>query len=151
MPLSALGAVKKGQAFPDLSEFAIEGTVPPFKGKIAFIDIWASWCGPCKKAMPIFAELHETYKEKGLVIIGVSVDEDKADMDAYLKRSPVPFAIVRDPKSKLARKLGVGGIPTTYVVAPNGKIRAIHEGFGGESSRKKYIADIEALLGDVVS
>jgi thiol-disulfide isomerase/thioredoxin len=142
----AAGTPKPGDTFPDLAGFQFEGALPELKGKVVIVDLWASWCGPCKKAMPVLKDLHEKYGAKGVVVVGVSLDETKADMDAYLKKNPMPFTIVRDPKGKLAEKLGVGGIPTSFVLAPDGKVKSVHEGFEGEATRKKYVQEIEALL-----
>lgn len=143
LPAAAAGSPKVGDKFPNLADFQLEGALPDLKGKVVIVDLWASWCGPCKKVMPILAELHKELGDQ-VVIIGVSLDETKADMDAYLKKAPVPFTIVRDPKSKLADTLGVNGIPTSFVVRPDGRIAAIHEGFEGAGMKKKYAADVEA-------
>ncbi|MFM7103429.1 MAG: TlpA family protein disulfide reductase [Verrucomicrobiota bacterium] len=143
VPAFAAGAPKVGDKFPNLADFQLEGTLPDLKGKVVVVDLWASWCGPCKKVMPILAELHKELGDQ-VVILGVSLDETKADMDAYLRKAPVPFAVVRDPKSKLAEALAVNGIPTSFVLRPDGRIAAIHEGFEGAGMRKKYAAEIEA-------
>ena len=146
LPLAAAAGPKVGDPFPKLSEFKLEGSLPILQGKLVIIDFWASWCGPCKRAMPVLRELHEEYADKGVVILGVNLDEEKADMDAYLKKTPMPFPMVRDPKGRLAGKLDVSGIPTSYVVGPDGRIRAIHEGFGWDATRREYVEEIEAFL-----
>ena len=139
------GELKKGDAFPDLKQFTLEGTVPDTKGKVIIVDFWASWCGPCKRAMPVLRELHQTYKEKGVVIIGVSLDESKSDMDAYLKKNPMPFSILRDPKGKLGEKAGVEGIPSTFIIGPDGKVLEAHSGFSN-SMKKDFSKTLDAAL-----
>ena len=141
-----LAAVKPGDAFPNFSQFGLEGTLPDLSGKVVLVDLWASWCGPCKKAFPVLKELHEKFASQGLVIVAVSLDEDKKNMDAFLKKNPVPFTIMRDPKAAMADTLGVEGIPTSFVLSPGGKIHAVHTGFEGDSTRKKYIEEISSLL-----
>jgi thiol-disulfide isomerase/thioredoxin len=142
----AFGALSQGDTFPSLSEIGLEGTVPDLSGKVVLVDFWASWCGPCKKAFPVLKELHETYSAKGLVIVAVSLDEEKKNMDAFLQKNPVPFAVLRDPGAKLAEKLSVQNIPTSYVLDSKGKVHSVHIGFEGESTRKKYMDEIGALL-----
>ena len=137
---------KSGDTFPDLAAAGLEGTVPDLAGKVVIVDFWASWCGPCKKAMPLLAELQKQYGEKGVVVVGVSVDEVKTDMEAYLKKNPMPFAILRDPKGRLAEQLNMQGVPTSYVVGPDGKICAVHRGFEGEKTRARYLAQLDGLL-----
>jgi len=137
--------LKKGDAFPNLKEFALEGTLPDTTGKVVIVDFWASWCGPCKRAMPVLKELHETYHGKGVVIIGVSLDESKADMDGYLKKNPMPFAIVRDAKGKLGEKAGVEGIPSTFIIGTNGKVIEAHSGFAN-SMKKDFSKTLDTAL-----
>ncbi len=140
------GETKAGDTFPDLAKEGLEGTLPDLTGKILVVDFWASWCGPCRKALPLLSDLHKEYSPKGVVFIAVSLDEDRKDMDAFLKKSPIPFAVVRDPKGKLASKLSVEGIPTSFVVGKDGKVHAVHVGFEGEKVRKKYSTQLDTLL-----
>jgi cytochrome c biogenesis protein CcmG/thiol:disulfide interchange protein DsbE len=140
------GPPKVGDAFPSLASATLEGSVPDLKGKVVLVDFWASWCGPCKAAFPALKEVHAMFKDKGVVVLGVSLDEDKADMDAFVKKSGANFPIVRDAKGKLAAQLNVESIPTTYILDANGKVAAIHSGFGGEATKREYIAEIERLL-----
>ena len=140
------GPPKVGEAFPSLVEAKLEGTLPELKGKVVVVDFWASWCGPCKAAFPALKEISAKYQDKGVVVLGISLDEDKADMDAFIKKSGATFPIVRDPKSKLAAQLNVEAIPTTYILDANGKVAAIHSGFGGDATKREYIAEIERLL-----
>lgn len=143
--VSAGGLVKKGAAFPSLKDFKLEGNVPDTAGKVVIVDFWASWCGPCKRAMPVLKDLHATYKDKGVVIIGVSLDESKADMDGYLAKNRMPFSILRDAKGKLAEKIGVEGIPATIVIGADGKVIEAHEGFS-DSMKKDFTAILDAAL-----
>ncbi len=138
-------SAKKGESFPDLKQFGLEGKLPDTAGKVVIVDFWASWCGPCKKAMPILKELHETYKDKAVVIIGVSLDDTKSAMDGFLSKNPMPFAIVRDPKGKLAELLKVDGIPMSFVIGPDGKILSSHTGLT-PTLKKDYTNEIESGL-----
>ena len=126
--------------------FQLEGSVPDLKGKVALVDFWASWCGPCKKSFPVLKELHEKFAARGALVVAVSLDEDKKDMDGYLKKNPVPFIVLRDPKSKLAEKLGVEAMPSSFIVGADGRIRSMHLGFEGEATRKLYMQEMEAAL-----
>ena len=147
LTLSAFAAEPKvGDAFPSLSAANLEGTVPDLKDKVVLVDFWASWCGPCKAAFPALKAIADQYKDKGLVVVGLSLDEDKADMDAFVNKMKPPFTILRDPKAKLAEQLDVKGIPSTFILDKSGKIAAIHTGYGGDATKQEYIAEIEKLL-----
>ncbi len=146
--MSALaGQPKVGDVFPSLADFKLEGTLPDLKDKVVVVDFWASWCGPCKASFPAFVELHQKFADKGLVIVAVSLDEDKGDMEGFLKKTKVPFAAVRDAKQKLAEKLSIESIPTTFIVGRDGKIAALHNGYGGDSTKRELIATVGKLLG----
>jgi thiol-disulfide isomerase/thioredoxin len=144
--VSFAAAPKVGDAFPPLSDAKLEGTLPDTKGKILLVDFWASWCAPCRLAFPALKDIAEKYKDKGVLVIGVSIDEEKADMDAFVRKTAPNFTIVRDDKATLADQLNVPTMPSTYLVDGEGKIAAIHAGFEGEATVKKYIAEIERLL-----
>ena len=117
-----------------------------FRGKPAIIDFWASWCEPCKTAMPFFDELHGKYGDR-LVVIGVSVDDDPAKMRAALEQRPVRFLILNDPKGELAARMNVETMPSTFVVDQKGVVRNVHRGFVA-SDRTGIEAEVAALLSE---
>jgi thiol-disulfide isomerase/thioredoxin len=137
---------KVGDSFPKLADYTLEGTLPDLAGKVVLVDFWASWCGPCRHSFPALQEIHQKYKDQGVVVLGISLDEDKSDMEGFLKKSKTDFAIVRDPKGKLAEKLDVNSIPTSYLIDKSGKIVAIHSGYGGDATKRQYVAEIEKQL-----
>lgn len=140
------GAPKIGEAFPSLAKFGLEGTVPDLANKVVLVDFWASWCGPCKKAFPTVKELHEKYGPQGFVVVAISLDEDKKDMDSFLKKSPVPFVILRDAKGKLADHVGVASIPASFILDQQGRVQQTHAGFDGDKTRQELASKIEELL-----
>lgn len=145
LPLSA--EIKVGDPFPDLKQFKLEGSLPElFKGKVIFVDFWASWCNPCRESFPVLNELSKKYSDRGVVIIGVNLDETRADMDNFLKEHPAVFTIVRDKSESVAKKLSIHTFPSSYVLDVEGKVRFVHGGFHGEKTRKQYIEEIESLL-----
>ncbi len=142
----AAATAKAGGRLPDLAKMGLEGTLPSTEGKVVHLDFWASWCVPCKESFPVLEELYQQYSSKGYVLIGVSVDEEKADMDRFLKQHKVGFPIVRDAKEKLAFTLRPPGMPTSVFVGPDGVIHSIHSKFEGASTKRTYVAVIEELL-----
>jgi thiol-disulfide isomerase/thioredoxin len=139
--------IKVGDQFPDLDKFEFEGKLPDqWKGKIVIVDFWASWCGPCKASFPVMEQLHKDYGSKGLVLIGVNVDENATAMDDFLKKHPVSFAIVHDAAKKLVATANIATMPTSFVLDGERRVRFMHSGFLGEATRKLYIQQIEQLL-----
>ncbi|MGZ8898543.1 MAG: TlpA disulfide reductase family protein [Limisphaerales bacterium] len=137
---------KPGDVFPDLAAFGLDGKLPELKGKIVLVDFFASWCPPCHESFPAMEQLHRSYAEKGLVILAISVDTKKADLERFLKKHLVSFPIVRDGTGKLAGTLKIPAMPTSFLIGRDGKIRSVHEGFHGEKTRNQYISEIEDLL-----
>jgi thiol-disulfide isomerase/thioredoxin len=148
LTLSAAGPPKVGDTFPALTSGGdLEGTVPDLTGKVVLVDFWASWCAPCKESFPAMKELHEKYSTQGLVVVAVSIDDDKADMEAFLKKNPMPFTLVRDPKSTLFdTKLGLTGVPVSCVLDKQGKVAFIHSGYEGKKTKRLLTEKVESLL-----
>jgi thiol-disulfide isomerase/thioredoxin len=144
----ALADVKVGDQFPPLSTFKLEGKLPDAtKAKVVFVDFWASWCNPCVESFPALNELNKKYADRGLVIIGVNLDESKADMDHFLKENPATFGVVRDASEQVVKKLHLRTFPSSFVLDSEGKVRFLHAGFHGDKTKQEYIQEIESLLG----
>ncbi|MBL9170732.1 MAG: TlpA family protein disulfide reductase [Verrucomicrobiales bacterium] len=139
-------APKVGDPFPDLQSYGLEGALPDLKGKVVLVDFFASWCEPCKASFPVMQALHKDYAAKGLVILAVNVDEKAADMAQFLKKHTADFAVVRDAQHKLVSEIKIKAMPSSFLVDAQGKVVAVHSGFKGEETRKKYVSEIEALL-----
>ena len=147
LALVASAGWKANDALPDLTAQGLEGKLPDgTKGKVVLLDFWASWCQPCAESFPVLEELHKKYAGEGLVIIAVSADEKKADMEKFLKKRPVTFCVVRDAAQKLVAQADVNTMPTSFLIDRAGKVRFLHDGFHGAETKKKYVAEIETLL-----
>lgn len=144
--LTHVHALAINEVFPDLSKFGLEGDIPRLKGKVVLVDFFASWCGPCKASFPVMQELHKQYSGKDLVIVAINLDDKKEAMQEFLAKFPSDFAIVRDASKKLVETVKISTMPSSFILDREGKIRAIHKGFKGDESKKKYIEEIESLL-----
>lgn len=113
------------------------------RGKVVLMDFWATWCGPCKIAMPGVQRLHEKYKDRGLVAVGLAT-WDRGDPKAYMESKKYTYGLVlgADP---VALEYKVTGIPTFYVIGPDGKI--VYSAVGYDASHEEQIgALIEKYL-----
>lgn len=100
------------------------------QGKVVLVDIWASWCGPCKEEMPLLDEMATRLKKMGVEVIAVSVDEDKESAQQFLSaKDDWALTIAHDPKGKVPEVLKPTKMPTSYVVDSGGIIRYVNEGF----------------------
>lgn len=147
LPITSTAA-EVGKALPDLKGAALVGDVPSTRGKVVLVDFWASWCGPCRKSFPALEELHQRYKGRGLVVFGVSVDEDAGAMKRFLQQHSVSFPIARDQAHKLVEAVKVGTMPTSLLVDRHGVIRFVNSGFKGADTEAALRKQIEQLLSD---
>ncbi len=98
-----------------------------FRGKVRVFDVWASWCGPCRIGIPALNALYERYRDKGVVVVGISLDDAPADVVHFTEEVPIHYPLgMMNPE--VAALLGIGhgemAIPITYVVDRGGKLRA---------------------------
>ncbi len=90
-----------------------------FLGKVVLIDFWATWCGPCKAAIPHIRKLHEEYADQGLVVIG-HTDESSRGLEEFVKTTPIPYLITVG--DEIGTSWGVTGIPHVFILDPEGRI-----------------------------
>jgi len=99
-----------------------EVSLEDYRGKIVFINFWASWCPPCKAEMPDINKLYLENKDEDLVVLAVDVNETKTTVEKFIKDGDYEFPVLLDETGKTAAKYSVIGIPKTIVVDPNGII-----------------------------
>lgn len=132
---------------PDLTFTTDRGPLrlESLRGKVVYLDYWASWCGPCRESFPFMNELQARYADKDLVIIAVTVDKDRADAQRFLAQHPADFIIAYDPAGATARALNVRVMPTTFLIDRNGEIAGTHLGFRA-ADKAKIERALKALL-----
>jgi cytochrome c biogenesis protein CcmG, thiol:disulfide interchange protein DsbE len=145
--LTASAGLKAGDPLPDLTQVKLEGKMPAtLKGKVVLLDFWASWCEPCKASFPFMEELQKRFGSQGLVIVAVNVDENRSDMEEFLKKNSASFTVVRDAAQKLVAQAEIATMPSSFLVDQEGKVRFLHSGFHGAETRNKYLQEIQSLL-----
>jgi peroxiredoxin len=122
-------------------------TLSDYNDKVVLLDFWATWCPPCRKEIPGFIELYNTYKSRGLVVIGVSMDDtdDLADVKRYAAQLKIDYPILLGfgREDDLKPAFGELPLPTSFVIARNGRICARHDGL---TAKDQVEREITALL-----
>ena len=112
-------------AVPDLSLVDLDGEthrLSDYRGQVVIVNFWATWCPPCRKEMPSMQRAWEQVKDENIVMLAVNVGEDEETVFAFLGQAPVEFPLLLDQDSKVTTSWPVKGLPTTYVVGPEGRL-----------------------------
>jgi peroxiredoxin len=110
-----------------------------FKGKVVLLNFWATYCVPCRTEIPWFVEFDKTYRDKGLVVIGISRDEDWADVKKYLAEKKINYKIGLGDDDLAKKYGGVDALPETFVIDREGRIAAHHVGLVPKADCEKEI------------
>lgn len=149
----AIAVLHAGEAEP-APDFAIPHgseteTLKDLRGRVVYLDFWASWCAPCRRSFPWMNEMKAKYADRGFEIVSVNVDQERVLAETFLQQVPASFTVVYDPAGELATRYGLIGMPTSFLIDRQGKLRYHHVGFLVKK-QKVYEAQIEQLLGEAV-
>lgn len=135
--------VSAADTAPDFSLPTSNGyiTLKSLKGRVVYVDFWASWCDPCRESFPWMNQMQERYAKQGLSIVAINLDKDRKLADQFLNEVPVNFKVAFDPEGKVATAYNVLGMPSSYLIDRGGNIHYVHVGFKAFSK-----ADLEARI-----
>lgn len=146
---SAEGLMEPISGSPKAGGFSLEDingrqvSLNDFKGKFVLLNFWATWCAPCRKEMPAMSNLHNEFNGEGLEVVGVHVGPSLAGVKKFLESVPVSFTILIDKDMGLA-SWGVRGLPTSFLVNPDGKLvyKAVGEREWDSPEMIKFLRDL---------
>ena len=121
-----------------------------YKGKVVYLDFWASWCRPCLQSFPWMNDLADRYKGRGLVVVAINVDQEHALAEDFLRQHPTDFHVLFDLDGSIADRYQVKAMPTSFLIGRDGKVHYVHSGFYPEKIGD-YLAQIRALLNQKAS
>jgi thiol-disulfide isomerase/thioredoxin len=117
------------------------------KGKVVLLDFWATWCGPCQIEIPGFVELQERYRDQGLVIIGVAMDNSPEPVREFYREFRMNYPVVMGDERISELYGGILGLPTTFVIGRDGRIYSKHVGATAVSDIEEEIRQLLATQG----
>lgn len=100
-----------------------------YRGKLVYLDFWASWCGPCKRSFPWMNGLQQRHGSAGLQVLAINLDAKAEDAATFLSRVPAAFTIAYDPAGSTARAYGIKGMPSSALIGRDGKLLWLHSGY----------------------
>jgi cytochrome c biogenesis protein CcmG/thiol:disulfide interchange protein DsbE len=103
------------------------------RGKVVLLDFWATYCEACHKSMPVFEKMHETHAAQGLEVIGVSIDTYTGNVPEFVKQNGMKYRILLDSDSAMYKAYGIRGLPATYLLGRDGRIRRQWVGYTQET------------------
>ena len=147
-------------AAPPIGEPALDFTLPLFsggtlslhslKGKPIVLNFWASWCVPCETETPLLVSLNKIYGPRGIMFVGVDVEDQERDAEAFINQHHVDYAVAWAPDEKVMTAYAVIGIPTTVFIGADGVVIDRYAGgFVGPEGEKALSARLERLLAPV--
>jgi peroxiredoxin len=129
-PASALDA---GDVAPAFKAPRLDGggelSLEELRGKVVFLDFWASWCAPCQKSMPQLEALRKEFPADRFALVGVNLDRDAALAKKLVGKHGIGYPSASDPEGKLPTRFGLETMPTAYLIDADGVIRYVHRGF----------------------
>ena len=152
-PARALDLIKpnRQQQAKDFKVTALDGgklALADLRGKVVFLNLWATWCEPCKEEMPAMERLWQRYKAQGLIVLALSMDSSGAKVvKPYIEQGKYTYPVGLDPKMETASLYGARSVPSTFIIDRGGAIRAIALGPREWDGRASF-AYFEALLKD---
>ncbi len=144
VPVSAAQATEAGQPAPLFALPTAKGdtvALDKLRGKVVYVDFWASWCGPCRRSFPWMNEMQQKYGARGFTVVAVNVDKKRADAEKFLAQYPANFTIVYDETGNTPTAYAVKGMPSSYLLDAKGTVTFVERGFLDE-----HKADLEARV-----
>jgi peroxiredoxin len=143
-------SVKGDKKAPDFSLEDLKGgksELKKFRGKVVFLNFWATWCGPCKEEMPSMEKLYQQFKEGDFTFLSISVDYERREtVKKFIEKQSYTFPVLLDPECKVLDLYDVKRIPTTILIDKNGKMMGRATGPMNWSSQEVILL-LSILLG----
>ncbi|MDD2942204.1 MAG: TlpA disulfide reductase family protein [bacterium] len=125
-------AISDGDKAPNFELASLAGqnvSLSQFRGKIVYLDFWASWCGPCRHTLPWMEELQRKFAGKGLVVVAVNLDKNKSDAQKAISGIHPSYQVLLDPNGTVPAKYMPPKMPTSFLIGRDGTVVSVHAGF----------------------
>lgn len=143
-------AIEEGQSAPEFNAPLLDGegaiSLGAHRGKVVYLDFWASWCAPCLVSLPILEELRKEFPADRFQILAVNLDREPGKARSFLRKRHIGYPSASDPEGRLPETFGLETMPTSYLIDAKGVVRHVHTGF-----RKGDVPDIRQRIQRLLS
>lgn len=139
-PAPVVGAPAPDFVLSDLAGQPVR--LSDFRGQVVLLNFWATWCGPCEAEMPAIEDRYTTFKNQGLVVLGINQDEAAETVQPFVDRLGLTFTIVLDPGAVVGELYRARGLPTTFIVDRDGQIIIQKVGFMPDHQLDQYLSQV---------
>lgn len=129
----------------DTETKSLDAVLAEHKGEVIYLDFWASWCVPCRRSFPWMNEMHKKYQAQGFTVVSVNLDAEQQLATQFLTATPANFIVVYDPQGLTAKQYKLKGMPSSYMIGRDGKLKRAHVGFFTDK-KAVYEQEIQTLL-----
>lgn len=129
----------------DTPSLSYKKVIEEYKGKVIYLDFWASWCTPCRKSFPWMNAMQQKYGAQNFTVVSINLDTEANLAEQFLASTPANFTILYDPEANLATELKLKGMPSSFIINQKGEIVSAHVGFT-DDKKVKYEQEIKQLL-----
>ncbi len=144
-PAGLVGQPARAFSLPDTEGHTV--SLEQFAGQVVLLDFWASWCGPCREALPVTQTLHQRYAQQGLVVLGINQGESQSVVADFVRDNGYTFPMLLDTAQRVGDDYRVRGIPTVILIDRDGIIRHVRVG-SGPAAEESLSKEIETLLAE---
>lgn len=118
------------------------------RGHVVLLDVWATWCDPCRDALPLYQDIAKQFEPRGLRVYAINIDAEQKLIGPFLDDAKLELPVLLDPEARVSEAtLRVKLMPTTFLIDKRGVLRHVHEGFD-EAQLGTWLEEIEALLAE---
>lgn len=137
------------QSAPDFSLLVLDSSkkisLADVKGKVVYLDFWASWCGPCALSLPELEKLRSRFRHQGFEVLAINLDDSMDDARRFLEDKQISYPILVDGQQVTPEQYGITGMPTAFLLDRNGQLREVHKGYK-KGDTELLASKIKALL-----
>jgi peroxiredoxin len=131
-----------GQTASDFHLSSLDGepvALSDYRGQVVVVNLWATWCPPCKAEMPAINTFYKAYRDEGFVVLAVNSQEDAATVQTFIQANGFSFPVLLDQQAEVINRYQVRGLPTTFIIDRDGIIRYVHTGAITENQLERII------------